>query len=316
VPKALYTCLIVGVVRFFRFVPFVSKFVTKLNIMERIYFDTSVINCLLDDSLSYELISSLKKSFQPYLSFFTIIELLATSDKQRRIKLVNLAKSILGNYRPLARPGDLLKRSLQARYKSISEFNASITDEDDSLWYAVNNPEQINDDDYREIRQEKVRQEDWFKEMYKTARPLYQKEFRKATKREKEQLLSKPSCFLRFAVQYLFESMLMSLVKKADNAIPSEFVKRYARKPEDVWCYFLMGIFYSMYIYCVQTSNYSYKKNISSIDTQQSIYLGVSDIFVTNDTKQYEMLKIISPFGVHQKKIWLYSEFKKLLKRR
>jgi len=284
--------------------------------MERIYLDTSVINCLLDDSLSDDLISSLKKSFQPYLSFFTIIELLATSDKQRRIKLVNLAKNILGNYRPLARPGDLLKRSLQARYKSISEFNASITDEDDGLWYAVNNPEQINDDDYREIRQEKVRQEDWFKEMCKTVRPLYQKEFRRATKKEKEQLLSNPNYFLRFAIQHLFESMFISLAKKADNSIPSEFVKKYIREPDDVWCYFLISIFYCIYIYCVQTSNYSYKKNISSIDTQQSIYLGVSDIFVTNDTKQYEMLKIISPFGVHQKEIWLYSEFKKLLKRR
>ena len=56
-----------------------------------------------------------------------------------------------------------------------------------------------------------------------------------------------------------------------------------------------------MYGRSIRTGQFGKDKNPGSIDTQQSIYLAICDVFVTADRLQRRMLRLLACFG-HRKK--------------
>ena len=64
--------------------------------MKVFYLDTSAINSLYDDPEVSNLKSAIKDRAQVYISVFTIAELASTSDADRRLGLLRLAKDISG----------------------------------------------------------------------------------------------------------------------------------------------------------------------------------------------------------------------------
>jgi len=81
---------------------------------EAFYFDTSAVNWLVKDPGSAAIANGICTYSGVYISAFTVAELAATPLKEQRNRLLKIAKSISSNWRPLAMPNDLLKRSLNA----------------------------------------------------------------------------------------------------------------------------------------------------------------------------------------------------------
>src|SRR4030043_158753 len=76
------------------------------------YLDTSAINRLFD-SRNLALISAgIPQRYVVYSSVFNVAEIGSTSDEKRRLGLLKLTNQISRNYRPMAMPSDLLRRSL------------------------------------------------------------------------------------------------------------------------------------------------------------------------------------------------------------
>jgi len=104
------------------------------------YLDTSSINSLLDSPNFALLSESIPKRDIIYPSVFNVAEIGATSDELRRLELLKLTKQISGNYRPLAMPGDLLKRALASVRTRAKDMNHSMGPEWEGVWIALKDP--------------------------------------------------------------------------------------------------------------------------------------------------------------------------------
>jgi len=139
------------------------------------YFDTSAINYLFDDSKLPLIRQTIKEKTVIYLSVFNIAELASTSNEERRFGLLKLSKEISGGYRPLAMPGDLLRRSLEAVNIWAKDMDYSMGPEWEGVWIALNDPGQIDEETYQETIKWKKNQEEWYQRMHDKGRPRMQK---------------------------------------------------------------------------------------------------------------------------------------------
>ena len=93
----------------------------------------------------------IQKNVIVYPSVLNIAELGAESNEVRRVGLLKLTKEISGNYRPLAMPSDLLKRSLECLQVWAKDMDHSMDTKWDGIWVALNDPSRIDERAYQEI---------------------------------------------------------------------------------------------------------------------------------------------------------------------
>ncbi len=280
--------------------------------MQTFYLDTSAINSLYDDPEVSNLKSAFKDSLHVYISVFTIAELASTSNADRRVGLIRLAKDISGKFRPAAMPGDLLKRSLEKIHAWASDMDNSMGPEWDGVWIALNEPTLIDEESYREITEWKAQQETWYHEMHNRGRPLMQNGLAKLPSDERSTLTSRFPRLIRyyppdseFTKDFVADMASHSGTKlQVDKALAHKIIRH-----SEHWRFFLASMAYGMYGRSIQISHFGRGKNPGSIDTQQSIYLPICDVFVTTDQPQYRMLRLLTPFGHKKRQVWKYQKF-------
>ena len=280
--------------------------------MKIFYLDTSAINSFHDDPNASSLKAVIKDKAQVYISVFTFAELASTSDKDRRIGLLKLAKDISGKFRPIAMPGDLLRRSLEAINVWAPDMDNSMGPEWDGLWIALNAPSLIDEESYREITEWKAQQETWYHQIHERGRPLMQEGIEKLPPEERTALMSSFSRLIRYYPldRDFIKDFVADMASRSGTKflINRAFADRIIRCSEH-WRFFLASMAYGMYVRSIRASHFGRDKNPGSIDTQQSIYLTICDVFVTADQQQYRMLQFITPFGHKKRQIWKYSKF-------
>ncbi len=286
------------------------------TIMKKFYFDTSAINHLFDDPQSISLLNSNSENIRIFISVFTVAELASTPDQERRNALLKLAKIITDNYRPAAMPADLLKRSLETINARKLDMEHSMGQEWDGIWLALNNPELIDEDDFCEVVRWKADQERWFHDLHNDGRPMVQQRLNDFSATDKNEIAKRFSKFIQkyrpdseFAINTV--SNIASRVG-ADLTISDELIKGIIKQSEH-WRFFLVSFLYCMYARAFKMQNHGRKNNPGSIDTQQSIYLTICDVFVTADKRQHDMLRLISPFGHKKRQVWSFEQFAKWL---
>jgi hypothetical protein len=277
----------------------------------RIYFDTSSINWLLDDPQRDLLVAKIRSHADGHISVFTVAELASTSSEERRNRLLRLAKSISSNWRPLAMPKDLLKRSLDALFKQEGNIDASIGREWEGVLAALSNPELIDEEDYKEVSQWKNQEEDWYQNMHDEGRPYIQEALANLPPKERGLFYSKPSKTLRFFAQN--EEYMVNLIsgmasRCGYHKIPERFVWEIMKSEE--WRLFLSGMSYGFFLRSVQREGFNKKKNPGSIDTQQAIYLTGCDIFTTADWDQHRMMRWLLPLGYRKRRVLHFDRLK------
>ena len=280
------------------------------------YLDTSAINRLYDDPRSPNLRKVLQKKSIVYPSVFIVAELAAEPDERRRIGLLELLKKISGNYRPVAMPGDLLRRSLESANIWSRDMNHSMGPKWGGVWSALNNPTLIDDDAYQEIIDWKREQEAWYQDMHDRGRPRMQEAITKLPPIEKAAIYSRFSKLIRYYPPDgdFLRKMVFDLASRcgANVVVNDELIRRVIKHSEH-WRFFLTAMAYGMYVRSVKVTHFSKKRNPGSIDTQQAIYLTLCNVFVTADEEQYKMLRLLAPFGHKQRYIWKYPKFAQYL---
>lgn len=281
--------------------------------MKTFYFDTSTINHLYNDSELHLLKNLILKNVTVYISVFTIAEIISTPCTEHRRNLLNLTKDLCKVMRPLAMPGELLKRSMEAINDWAENIDSSISSDWDGVWVALNTPERIDEQAYQEAVAWKQRQESWYQNMHDIRRPKFQEQFSKI---EDNALISSFAKFIRWILdngtlcEETFEAIATPI--QTNIQVNKHFINRLIKHSEH-WRFFIAGMAYGLYTRSIRTRGYSKKKNPGSIDTQQSIYLANCDIFVSNDKEHVRMLRLLAPFGHIKRRIWRYLQFRNWL---
>lgn len=281
------------------------------------YLDTSAINKILDSPYADSLTKVIQKNVIVYPSVLNIAELGAASNEARRVGLLKLTKEISGNYRPLAMPSDLLKRSLGCVQVWEKDMDHSMGTEWDGVWIALNDPSRIDGRAYQEITEWKMQQEKWFQDMHDRGRPAMQETINRMSKDQKYSFTSSFSKMIKFYPPdgEFVKTTVSDLASRSgvDVEISEKFVERIIKHSEH-WRFFLTSMAYGLYSRSVKPTHFSKKKNPSSIDTQQAVYLAACDNFVTDDIQQHRMLRLLATFGHKKRKIYSYTEFEATLK--
>jgi hypothetical protein len=280
--------------------------------MIRFYFDTSAINELYDDPRCSDLKNEILKLGFVYPSVFTIAEVASEIEKERRTGLLKIIYEISGRYRPLAMPGDLLKRSIKSVDAWAKDMDHSMGPEWEGVWIAMSDPSQIDERAYREIIDWKKSQEEWFQNMHVRGRPRVQEVIRKFPKAEFGELTSSFSNMVRYYPPDR-EFVINSVIELASNSgtnikVDTDLARRLVQHSEH-WRFFLTGMLYGMYARSFKLTHYGKRINPGSIDTQQAIYLATCDTFVTSDQEQRRMLRLLVPFGHKIRSVMEYSKF-------
>lgn len=280
--------------------------------MKMLYLGTSAVNHLFNDSRAFDLKKNIQKVGVVYPSVFNIAELASTSNQKRRLGLLKLIKEISGGYRPLAMPGELLRRSLAAVSIWATDMDHSMGPEWEGVWIALNDPGQIDEQAYREIIEWKSSLEQWYQHMHERGRLRMQEVIRRLPQAEFAALTSRFSRLIQlyppeseFVVDFVHD---MASHSGSDVTIDRELVQRILRHSEH-WRFFLASMIYGMHARSVRTTHFGKDTTPGSIDTQQSIYLASCDIFVTADRQQHRMLRLLAPFGHKKRRIWDYIKF-------
>jgi hypothetical protein len=276
------------------------------------YFDTSAVNSLHDDPHVSDIKNAVKQFAQVLVSVFTVAELASTSDPDRRVALLKTAKTISGEYRPVAMPGELLKRSLEAVSIWARDMEQSMGSEWDGVWIALNDPNLIDRESYLEITQWKAQQERWYHEMHERGRTLMQQTLDRLPAEERHELLSRFSRLIKYyrPDREFVQDTVSYIASRSGTTIPVDRALAYRIiKHSEHWRFFLASMAYGMYGRSIRTTHFGKNSNPGSIDTQQSIYLAICDVFVTADQLQYDMLRLIASFGHKKRHIWKYPRF-------
>lgn len=281
--------------------------------MSIFYLDTSAINRLHNSPYSKHLVDVIR--YHPvivYPSVFNVAELSATPDEQRRCSLLQLIKRISRNYRPLAMPQELLRRSIEGVSVWATDMDSSMGPEWEGVWLALNDPRLITSEDYEEVVQWKQREEGWFQRMHDRGRPELQEKLNHLPPSDRSSFTSGFSKMIRFFTpeNVIVKKFIHDLATQAgaDVQIDGVLVEKIIRYSEH-WRFFLAGMAYGLYARSVKLTHYSRKKNPGSIDTQQAIYLAECGVFVTADAPQRRMLRILAKFGNKKRQVWSYENF-------
>lgn len=271
----------------------------------RICFDTSVLNKITNDPKSNEIVEKILGKFESYLSLLNCAEILANSNQYERVRIQKVADRLGRGYYPFAHPQEILRRCLNSYEISESTMNFSISQEDRGVWTALKSPEKVDDDARREALAWINREEDWYQNMHEVARPHIQ-----AIISSQGQLKDSRSEFLRHFInnEILLKDIMTEFFKGTifkDRFCGREIEIVSALEP---WRFYLGAIGLGIYNRAVQQKEFSKKRHAGSIDTQQAVYMAAIDIFVTHDTAQRRMLKLVAKLGHIRREIWSYNK--------
>ncbi|VAX22337.1 hypothetical protein MNBD_NITROSPINAE04-1288 [hydrothermal vent metagenome] len=117
-----------------------------------IYFDTSSLNRLNNDSNKEIIIKALRSSrFQTVISAMNIAELSLTSDKTQRTNLLRMAHKLRKKHLPLAWPEDLLRNDLDRFVGRRMKRKIVLDDKYKGINIGLKHPELIGDIELEEV---------------------------------------------------------------------------------------------------------------------------------------------------------------------
>ncbi len=281
--------------------------------MTTCYLETSAVNRLVDDQSRSGQLGLPRGDTRIYISVFTVAELAACGNRQRRAGLLDVARELLGGYRPLAMPGDLLRSSLEAMQEGKRVMNASIGAEWNGVWSVLCDPSQIDDEAHSEVLAWKRQQEEWYHAMHARGRPHMQRTLAKLPVEQQKKIKERFSGLIRhydLRPDFVYDFFCDVASSAMHTVVTRELVERLITHSEH-WRFFMAGMAYGVHARSVRGASFSRAKTPGSIDTQQAVYLATCDTFVTADNGQYQMMRLVAPFGHRRRRVWKYDQFRR-----
>ncbi len=276
--------------------------------MRLIYlFDTSGINRLHDDPYRDAIQTGLVATNNVWVSALNVAEAAQTSEGTRRNSLLRLLKALTCGYRPLEIPPVLIKRGIEAYSKGLPSIDISVGTDIDVFWEVLLEPTLLNKKIPNELVQPLREIEKRFLETHRSARPHVQDFFAKDKPPP-----SSAAAFLRaFASneKFLHDIVNPIYVDVVGDELPAlETMHLLMALPQLTG--FLLSYGHSIYCRAVARSGYG-TNNAGNVDIWFAAYLSQVDMFVTNDMKQYQALRLVARIFAPRCQVLVYDSFRR-----
>lgn len=287
----------------------------------RIYFDTSAINALADDSSKPSIVRKLTEEHEPLLSSLNLTEMIGTTDKSKRLKLLIVASrlSIMSgspSRRLLVEYWNMQRRSLEAFVRGSDEINYFKSLDNFPELFVLLDPYCVSDKTYTEIlRAGSGGIEPWHHASMGSMRDESQETLKQFPHPDKAIIQRGRAAFLRYLVNdssFLTDWMIGELAESDFAALSNKVAGRELEVllALDAWRFSVASTILQIYDRLIKETGYGRKKNPGWADTKQSVYLAAADVFVTDDINQRNMLRLVARFGRTPRKIWSYHRLK------
>jgi|SRR5271157_1907731 len=281
-------------------------------------FDTSAIGArhtlsLYDDPDRQALVAGLLASGRVLVTSVNLFEAAACEDQARRIGLIRLQKELIGEYRPLLVPNELLREVTLAHFKGAKTARITISDKHWGIWSGLQDPEQLGEFERQEVYDWKRSLESPFTEAHRKARPEFDSVYR-AFPKDKPPSVGQLIRFLRANEQLILSTV--SPVYKRITGIGLDLPRMHALFQElPAWPLYLTGWAHSLYHRALKPQNFGATSNPGTLDLMSAIYLNYCDYFVTADAKQRRALRVLNLFNAHKPRtrVISYQEFRRRL---
>ncbi len=207
-------------------------------------------------------------------------------------------------YLPLEVPNRLL-RALTAAYAAGSDrTNITVGKEQEGVWIALDNPDQLTEGDRQEALHLKKELEHDLRDANEKARPDFQALFQRQRQRPRSAAeLIRHYCENESFVYDIVNPIYKSI---AGADLPRTRVRQFLRDIPG-WPLYLLGWALSVYQRTIRSAGYGWRKNPGTLDLWCTIYLPYCDCFVTGDAGQRRALRILNLFNASGTRIISYN---------
>jgi len=266
-----------------------------------LYFDTSIYNQILDDPNKDIIINKInQRKMTAIPSIVNLCEILLTSDKKRKKKLLALYDEIRNNFFPLKAPPDLLRDAISALNRNKKEIQVNypikVDKETEDICKKLKNTVGLELDKY-----------------IKGARIFVEKNSDKIKRDNPKSFFDSvddEKIILRFWINFIKDvctALNVELKFKTDEIV------NLIKSPYTPWKYFLDSYLYIFYRRGIRPEDYGKRKNPVGFDLEQCIYLYWANIYVIRDSSFYSFLKELNDLRNYNKNIFDYNKFKNFL---
>lgn len=268
-------------------------------------FDTSAINRLHDDPERQFLVAGLLATNTLRVSALNVIEAVGTEDEVRRRSLIVLLQRLSHGFRPLATPNTLLKIVVKAHARGDDRLNITSPEEEDSIWIALNSPDELDEETRQEVFQWKTSLEGPFIDAHREARPQLQTLF-ESGQAERPKSVADVIRYFRDNDQTLLESM-QDVYQHCTGQPVSLDQARMFLHDIPYWPLYYAGWAHAIYSRAIKSERYGVRGKPGTIDLWCAIYLPDCNIFVTDDIPQRRALRLLNVLIPKRARIMSYA---------
>jgi hypothetical protein len=270
-------------------------------------FDTSGINRLHDDPVCDAIVTGLITTNVVWVSALNVAEAAQTSEPTRRESLLRLLQKLAQGRRPLETPPLLIRRAIDAYSKGLPKVYASVETENQDVYTAILNPNEVDEDTRREVTLVNKSLEKDFIAVHRAGRPHLQNLVNQGQKlpRSAAGLLrayASNDAFLHDVVNSIYE-------KVVGAPLPKDRILHLLGAVRPLTG-FLLAWGHSIYRRGIARFGYG-TNNAGNIDLGFAVYLADVDIFITNDKKQYQALRLVTRMFAERCKVLKYETFRR-----
>jgi hypothetical protein len=281
-------------------------------------FDTSAFGArhtlsLYDDPERPALVAGLLASGRVLITSVNVFEASACEDQTRRIGLIHLQKQLIGDYRPLLVPTELLRQVTLAHFQGAPNATITISDNHWGIWNGLHEPEQLGERERQEVHNWKLSLESPFNEAHREARSEFERVFLVAPQ-DKPLSVARVIRLLRENEQLILNTASPVYKRITGTGLDLPRMRTlFQDLPE--WPLYLAGWAHSLYHRALKREGFGATSNPGTVDLMSAIYLRHCDYFVTADAKQRRALRVLNMFNTREPRtrVISYQEFRRRL---
>jgi hypothetical protein len=281
-------------------------------------FDTSAFGAkhtlsLYDDPDRPAIVAGLLASGRVLITSVNVFEASACEDQGRRVGLIRLQHQLIGQYRPLLVPNELLRQVTLAHFQGARNATITISDDHWGIWSGLQEPEQLGELERQEVYDWKSSLENPFNAAHRKARPEFDALFR-AFPEDKPLSVAKLIRFLRQNEQLVVNTVSPAYERITGIGLDIPRMRTLFQELP-AWPLYLAGWAHSLYHRALKLQCFGAASNPGTVDLMSAIYLSHCDYFVTADAKQRRALRVLNMFNVRQPRTQVisYQEFRRRL---
>jgi hypothetical protein len=257
---------------------------------------------LYDDPDRPALVAGLLASGRVLITSVNVFEAAATEDQARRIGLVRLQKELIGPYRPLLLPNELLRQLTLAHFQGAGDATITISDRHWGIWGGLQEPEHLGEPERQEVYAWKSSLESPFNAAHREARP----ELFRAFPEDKPLSVANLIRLLRDQEQLILNTASPVYERITGVGLDIPGMRTLFRElPE--WPLYLGGWAHSLYHRGLKEEGFGAKSNPGTVDLMSAIYLRHCDYFITADARQRRALRVLNIFNTRQPRTQIIS---------